>query len=414
MTAWTPDWQITIAGVDYTSVTIANLKINAGRTSIDQQPVASYANVEVINLDKSAITVEIGNNLSIAVKDSTNNYVTIFGGTITDLSIGVTSAGSVGIAQSILLTALGSLSKLPKALTTGVLSRDEDGDQIYTILSQLLLNSWNEVAPALTWNTYSGSTTWANAEDLGLGEIDRPGQYELTDRSSSTTDIYSLVSALANSGLGYIYENAQGEICYADAVHRQNYRAANGFVEISANSAIGRGITIQKQSATVKNSVTIKYKNNLEETATDTTSIATFGLLSQIITTSLHNQIDASAQATRYLNLRSYPRFQLNSLTYPIQNPEISNGQRDDLLGIFIGMPIKITDLPSNMLGGEFTGYIEGWTWNASVNGLWLNFYATPTEFSEVSPKWSQVNAAEAWNTISLTLEWQDAIGAIT
>lgn len=414
MTAWTPDWQITIAGVDYTSVTIANLKINAGRTSIDQQPVASYANVEIINLDKSAITVEIGNNLSIAVKDSTNTFVTIFGGTITDLTVGVTSAGSVGIAQTINLTALGSLSKLPKALTTGVLSRAYDGDQIYTILSKLLFNSWNEIAPALTWNTYTASTTWANAENLGLGEIDRPGQYELTDRASSTTDIYSLAAALANSGLGYIYENAQGEICYADAVHRQNYRATNGFVEVSANSAIGRGITIQKQSGNIKNSVTIKYKNNLEESAIDNTSITTFGLLGQIITTSLHNQSDALSQATRYLNLRSYPRFQLNSLTYPIQNPEISDSQRDNLLGIFIGMPIKITDLPANMLGGEFTGYVEGWTWNASVNGLWLNFYSTPTELSEVTPKWTGVSASEKWNTLSATLEWENAIGVIS
>lgn len=414
MATWDPIWTVTIAGIDYTDVTLSNLKIQAGRTSIDQQSIASYANLEIINFAGTAIVAEIGNSVTVTVKNGSNVPVNLFGGSITDLSITVDKSGSIGITQVIKITALGALSKLPKALTDGVLSRDYEGNQIYTILSQLLLNSWNEVSSSQTWQNYESTTTWSNAENIGLGEVDRPGQYELTDRAPSVTDMYSLIALLASSGLGYIYEDSNGNISYADAVHRQNYFLANGYVEVSANASIGSGISITKQAGTVKNEVTITYKNNLTETAQDTTSIKTFGLLAQNIQTTLHNQSDALNQANRYLQLRSYPRYQLSSLTFPIQNPELSTANRNSLLSIFSGMPIKITDLPSNMLGGEFTGYVEGWTWTASVKGLWLNIFAVPREFSEVSQKWSEVTATKRWNTISTTLQWENAIGVIS
>jgi hypothetical protein len=47
-------------------------------------------------------------------------------------------------------------------------------------LEDLLVNNWGEVPAALTWATYTPATqTWADAENTGLGEIDRPGNYEL-------------------------------------------------------------------------------------------------------------------------------------------------------------------------------------------------------------------------------------------
>jgi len=77
-------------------------------------------------------------------------------------------------------------------------------------------------------------------------------------------------------------------------------------------------------------------------------------------------------------------------------------------------MPVRITNLPPQMLGGEFTGYVEGWTFRASVGGLSLTLTASPTEFSAVAQRWEQVNAAESWNSVLNTLEWQDAIGVIS
>jgi len=213
MTQFTPEWSLTInGGGDYTNLTLANLTITSGRTDIYSQPVAGYASMEILNLNLAGIVIDVNDQVSIKVKDSTGTFVNVFGGYVTDREVSVTSSGTGGINELIRVTALGALSKLPKTLTNGVLSKDEDGDQIYTILSAALFNTWNEVPAATTWATYNPATTWANAENSGLGDIDRPGNYELTARSSESIDMYSLVSALATSGLGYLYEDAQGRI----------------------------------------------------------------------------------------------------------------------------------------------------------------------------------------------------------
>ena len=414
MSNWSPEWRVRINGTDYTDVTVANLSITSGRQDINTQPVAGYARLEILNLQQTAISIAINQGLSIAVKDSTGTFVNIFGGFVSDFSIEVSSAGNTSYTQRINVTALGALSRLTKATTLGVLSKDFDGDQIYEILSQILLGTWNEVSSAQTWAAYNPATTWLLAENQGIGEIDQPGEYELTARSSSLTDAYSLIASLAISGLGYIYEDANGNIGYADADHRQDYLTANGFTELSANDAIASGIRIKQSVGTVKNKVTVSYKANATETAEDADSIAIYGLLAESIATSLENQADAISQAERYLDLRAYPRFEFDAITYAIQNPDIDNTDRDALLNIFMGQPVKILNLPTNMLGGQFEGYVEGWNWTASVNGLYLTLFASPREFSEVAQKWEDVNAAETWNSINATLEWENAIGVIS
>ena len=226
MTQWTPEWQLNINNVEYTDLTLANLTIVSGRTDIYSQPRAGYATVEIINLNLTPITIDVNDGLSIRVKNSAGTYVDIFGGNVTDSMVEVSSTGTGGVNESIKITALGALAKLPKTLTNGVLSKDYDGNQIYTILSAALFRTWADTPAALTWATYTPTTTWANAENSGLGEVDRPGDYELMARSSDATDMYSLVSGLATSGLGYIYEDAQGRIGYADSTHRSQYLAA--------------------------------------------------------------------------------------------------------------------------------------------------------------------------------------------
>jgi hypothetical protein len=212
MSQWTPVWSVLIDGVEYNDVTLANLSIESGRTDIYEQAVAGYCNLSLINLDGSAVLAEINSSITIFVEDSTSTPVPIFGGSVTDIILSVSSAGNNGMSQTVAITALGALSRLPKILTEGILSKAEDGDQIYSVLEGILYGAWNEVPAALTWAAYDPTTTWANGENSGVGEIDRPGNYELTARASSVTDAYSLVAALATSGLGYIYEDSSGRI----------------------------------------------------------------------------------------------------------------------------------------------------------------------------------------------------------
>jgi hypothetical protein len=407
MSIWSPVWSIEIDGVEYKDVSLANMTLSSGRNDIYTQAIAGYLNLTLINLYDTAINPSINSSVTVFVNDSNGDPVALFGGSITDIIVGVQSGGSIGVTQTIQITALGALSRLPKVLTEGVLAKELDGEQIYDILQGILYGSWNEVPAALTWAAYNPTTTWANAENSGLGNIDT-GNYELTARSADVTDAYSLVAALANSGLGYLYENASGQISYADSTHRSSYLATNGYVDLSANDAFASGLQLATRSGDVRNSITVKYKNNQQVSDFEQASIDVYGTLAQSIQTTLENTADATSQAAFYLALRAYPRANFNQISFPIGSPEIDDSDRDNMLNVFMGMPVTINDLPINM-GTRFQGFVEGWQMQAGINSLTLSMYLTPTEFSLQAMKWDDVSGAESWNTLSNTLIWDDA-----
>ncbi len=411
MTQWAPVWRVKVDGTDITDSVLANLTITSGRTNIYEQAQAGYCSITLIIFGQAALPYEINDTISIEVQDTSAVYVPIFGGSVVDVSVSVSQVGSSAYTQEVTLTALGALARLQKALTDGVLTQDFDGNQIATILNQVLLAQWQQVPAALQWQTYDPTATWATAGNNGLGEIDTPGNYELAQRSSDRIIIYDLVAALATSGLGYLYESAAGLISYADSTHRVNYLATYGYTDLTANHALGQGITIKTRAGDVRNDITISYdiSSASEVSATDPTSIAIYGDLSQIITTTIKHQADAEDQADFYLALRAYPQPIFDSITYALTNPELDNGDRDALINIFMGQPIALNDLPPNMSSGLFQGFVEGWTFRASYNQLDITLLMSPLEYSSNAMRWNDVPITELWNTVSPTLDWAHA-----
>jgi hypothetical protein len=415
MTAYTPSYKVLVNSVEVTDVTIANLVITSGRTDINVQPVAGYCQLQLLNFDNSSYNFTVGTGITVEVTNSVGTYIPIFGGFISDFTISVNQAGDLGYTTTASITALGALSKLPRIIDAGVLSADFDGDQIYTLLSGYLLGQWNEVPAAQTWATYDPTETWANAVNIGLGEIDQPGDYELIARSSSNTDLYSLCTAIANSAFGVLYEDANGNIGYADQTHRQDYLANNGYTTLDANHANGVGLSATTRAGDLRNSFTIVSGTNGNHTytATDAESETLFGVYAEQYTSRIKNNSDAVLLADRYIELRAFPYPKFQSITFVLGNPEIDDADRDALINIFLGQPVWIQNLPGNITDGSFQGYIEGWTFRASLNNLSVTFNASPINFSQVAVKWEQVNAAETWNTLSPTLTWLNAIGAV-
>ena len=411
MTQWAPVWRVKIDGTDVTDSVLANLTITSGRTNIYEQAQAGYCSVNLIVFGQTALPYEINDTISIEVQDTSAVYVPIFGGSVVDIAVSVSQVGSSAYTQEVTITALGALARLQKALTDGVLSHDFDGDQIETILREVLFAQWQQVPAALTWATYDPTVQWQDAENNGLGEIDTPGNYELAQRSSNRTIIYDLVAALASSGLGYLYENASGLISYADSTHRTNYLAANGYTDLTANHALGQGITIKTRAGDVRNDITISYGQNSTNQVSDTdpASIALYGDLSQIFTTTLRHLHDAEDQAAFYLALRAYPQPIFDSITYALTNPELDNADRDALINIFMGQPVALNDLPTNMSAGVFQGFVEGWTFRASYNQLDITLLMSPLAYSLNSMRWNDVPINEQWNTVSPTLDWANA-----
>jgi hypothetical protein len=140
---WTPTYKVIIDGVDLAGVTLVGLTIQTGRTNVYSQPQAGYCQISLINTDQTNYSINVNSSITIEVTDSSGDYVPIFGGKVSDVTNMVNSSGSTALVTRLDILAIGAISKLYKAVFEDSLSQDDDGDQIYAILSQLLLNRWN-------------------------------------------------------------------------------------------------------------------------------------------------------------------------------------------------------------------------------------------------------------------------------
>jgi hypothetical protein len=388
-----------------------------GRDDIDLQCNAGYARMEIVNINNTAFDIDVTDSLTLELKNSAGVYVPVFGGEVSDFGISVRSPEEIGFITIGNILAVGSLAKLTKALFPDALSKDEDGDQIYDILNELLINSWFEVAPALQWNTYNPTTTWANAENVGLGEIDRPGLYEMIPRTADPASSYNLCAQIAQSALGQIYEDKAGRVCYADADHRTQYLTTNGYTTISANYATPSSVKSILQIGKIRNSLVFNYGNNYssQATALDATSIATYGRYQRSVTSNLDKIADVEDVMERELGLRAIPREQLQSITFRLDNSELPDVERDKLIDAFFGQPMVVNDLPINMFNGSFNGFVEGFSIKATPSYVDFTLTLSPTDFSLVAPQWATVTPPSLiWTGVNATLIWENAFGGLT
>ncbi len=412
---WLPEWRITIGTTVYD--TVLSVTMATGRDDIDLQCNAGYARLDIVNTTNLPFDIDVTDVLTLELKNSSGTYIPVFGGAVSDFGISVRSPEETGYVTIGNILAVGSLAKLTKALFPDALAKTEDGNQIYDILNELLINSWSEVAPALQWNTYDPTTTWANAENVGLGEIDQPGLYEMISRAADPFSSYNLCAQIAQSALGNMYEDKAGRVCYADADHRTTYLSANGYTTISANYATPSSIKSILQIGKIRNSLVFKYGNNYNNTATaiDTDSVANYGRYQRDVSSNLHNLSDVNTVMARELGLRAIPRDQLQSLTFRLDNNDLPDAERNKLIDVFFGQPMIINDLPINMFNGSFNGFIEGFAIRATPAYVDMTLTLSPTDFSLVAPQWDTVSPPSLiWTGVNATLEWENAFGGLT
>jgi hypothetical protein len=411
---WLPEWRITVGTTVYTNVTGVN--VTTGRIDIDRQCQAGYARMDIINSTNALFDIDVTDSLTLELKDSGGTYVPVFGGTVSDFTTSVRSPEESGYVTLGTILAVGALAKLPKAIYTSSVAHDLDGEQISIILSDLLVNQWQEVAPTLTWATYNPTTTWANAENVGLGEIDA-GLYEMDNLSAADRNTQTLVQQIADSALGTLYEDKQGRISYADADHRSNYLATNGSTQLDGNYASPASVKSILQIGKIRNSEIVRYGNDYGSTysATDDVSITTYGRYQRSFDSNIRYLADIEDIIERDLALRSVPRTQLDQITFRLDNPLMPDALRDDLINLFFGEPVVITNLPFNMFEGYFSGFVEGISMRATPTFVDATIYVSPTDFSLIAPTWATVLPTNTiWSGVNGTLQWSKAIGALT
>jgi len=411
---WLPEWRITVGTTVYTNVTAVNLTI--GRIDIDRQCQAGYARMDIINSTNVPFDVDVTDLLSLELKNSGGTYVPVFGGTVSDFTISVRTPEETGFVTLGTILAVGALAKLPKAIYESAVGHNLDGEQISIILSDLLVNQWQEVAASLEWIDYDPTTTWANAENVGLGEIDT-GLYEMDNLSAASRNTQTLVQQIADSALGALYEDKQGRIAYADADHRSTYLATNGSTIIDGNYASPASVKSILQIGKIRNSEIVRYGNDYGSTysATDDASILTYGRYQRSFDSNIRHTADIEDIVDRDLALRSVPRTQLDQITFRLDNPLMPDSQRDNLINAFFGQPLEITNLPNNMFGGTFSGFIESISFRANPTSVDITLYVSPIDFSLIATTWEIVTPPSLiWTGVNGTLTWNKAIGALT
>jgi hypothetical protein len=412
--AWLPEWRVTVNDDVYTTVT--SVSFASGRLDIDQQPTAGYCRVEIINTDNSPFTINVTESITLELKNSSGTYVTVFGGEVSDFNVGVRSPEEAGFITYGTILGIGSLAKLTKAVYNTALAEGLDGAQIAAILGAALNLSWAEVTPILTWDTYPATVTWNDAENY-IGTIDSGFYTMIALAANASAKSLTLADQIATSALGQIYEEKDGDVSYDDADHRSTYLAANGFTNLDGSYASPRTIQSQTQIARIRNSLIYRYATGYGSTysVSDSDSIALYGLFERSVDSNIKNLADITDIASRELNLRKTPRASLGAITFRLDNPDMPSAMLDSLIGVFFGQPVLINNLPSNLLDGQFDGFIENVALNATPTYVDITLYVSATDFSLSTTQWESITPASLiWTGVNATLTWTNATGALT
>jgi len=411
---WLPEWRVTVGDDVYTTVT--SVSFASGRLDIDRQCSAGYCQVEIINTTGADFTINVTEEIILELKNSSGTYVTVFGGEVSDFNIGVRSPDDNGYITTGKILGIGSLAKLTKTVYNTALVEGLDGAQIAAILGNALNLTWAEVTPTVTWDTYPATQTWATAESY-IGTIDSGFYTMIAVAASATAKSQTLADQIATSALGTLYEEKDGDVSYDDADHRSNYLAANGFTNLDGAYATPSSITSTTQTARIRNSLIYRYSTGYGSTysTSDTDSIASYGLFERSVDSNIKNLADITDIASRELKLRANPEPSLGAITFRLDNENMPDSMRNSLIEVFFGQPVLINNLPTNLFGGSFDGFVENVALRATPSFTEITLYVSATDFSLSTTQWETVIPASLiWTGVNATLTWTNATGALT
>ena len=376
---WTPQPTITVDGVDRKSITLSDVQISYGRTSVWEQARSSYARISILNTNNTDYDFQMNNVVSIKVKNVAGTDVTIFTGKITSVDNNLAGSGTIGTNAVQTITAVGPFSQMSRKIIGGSnFAKEMDTDRMTRIFND------------------AGQT---------IDVVDSPAIYEFAIRSGSPADAYSLAASTAAQAFGYIYETAEGEVGFANESRRTNDAKANGYTVIPNNHILWGNVSSQKTLADILNNISLTY-NAGTVTATDAISIADYGQVDGSISTTLHDSADAQIQANKYITLRAYPKTSLSSFTIPINSSNVSDALKDFYILMSMGEPIQITALPIALKNTTYRGFVEGYTFSINQYEMILTLNTTDYTYSFTPTRWQDVSAALTWNAVGAAVQW--------
>jgi len=404
------DPKVTINGVEYKDKAINGITLTSGRARIDEQPRSGFASIVLVTADDAYPTIQIDEKVVVKIDNSSGVETTIWTGWVSDIQTTVIVHGGAGWLNEQRITAIGSLSKLDRRrVGAGGYSAAKDGDRIYDIIYETAGETWEDWLPAdQQWQQVSPLLQWQNV-DLLIGTIDRPGDFDLVAYSAGAAAGLQLAQNAAISGLGILFENAEGKICYDDSTSRTDDVSVNGFTDIPSSAILAEGLSSISRLGDLINQITVTYGSASQVTEKDDNSIDTYGLYASGATTQLANLVDAQQRAEFYMTTRAYPRTTLNAINLALHLDGVADVDRDALIPMRMSLPIEAAGLPKSLYPNTFQGFVEGYTWTINRNELFLTLIVSEYGFSQLSTNWLQVTPSLQWEDVNATLEWQEA-----
>ena len=376
---WLPNATVTIGVTSYESDTLAGLTVNYGRTNVWEQPRAGYASIQILNTTNANNTYEVNDPVVITMEDSSGNPITIFTGKVHDITAEMVAVGSVMKVAVETITAVSIFAELARTVVgTSTYPKEYDGDRIDRIFTEA----------GVTIDTIDANT------------------YEFTARAANPSDAYSLSANYAQQAFGYIYETTDGKVGWANESRRTATVGTSGYFVISNTYVNWQGIRSQRSFNDITNDVLLTYKNGQTVTSSDAGSIATYGTLSASISTELEQTSEAQINADRYVQLRAYPETSISSFSIQVDSTIVTNGDRDTMIGVYLGLPIQITTLPVPIIHVAYRGFVEGWSWNIRNNQAVLTLITTDSTLSFAPTRWQDVNVSLQWEDVDPALQW--------
>jgi hypothetical protein len=145
-----------------------------------------------------------------------------------------------------------------------------------------------------------------------------------------------------------------------------------------------------------------------EETASDSASIAAYGLKEYRLETDIKNNADVLTRAGGIITAQANPLWSLGELSIFVH--QLTTTERDLILALVSGMAVSLANLPQPAPLDNFLGIVEGWGEVYVPGQHVLTLSVSDPRYSFQTVTWAEVDPALEWGDVPADLQWYEII----
>jgi hypothetical protein len=374
------------------------VSITHGRNDIKSQPEASTA--VIVIRGSTGLNVNLSDVMDINAWSTTR-----FTGEVSDIQI--THLSSVPPVALTTITAIGNLSNLGSRITgaSGYASETvyARAEEILTDSGETFLNGGTS-----TLELYSVSAGNAVPQTCldGLQALAEwsGGTYFDTPNGYIVFESYGSRGATAFAGAWSALINPWDE-------YQQTW---DSFPTSYAGTMLpGDGVVFtpswNQNQVSIINDVSVSHGDPASyHTASDATSIATYGRRALTLETGLKTATDATTRASEILLAQALPLWNLGNISILVD--QLTEPDRNLVLNLISGSAVVVNDLPEPAPYSQFLGIVEGWSETYTPGQHILTLSISDPRYSYQTVTWGDVAPALTWGSVNSEVIWYNVV----